>query len=413
MIYGHKSSNVHNAGVAFSFRLRVTDLLPFDAFEVPSDLSGSLGSNRARGRSQIAAIDDRSAVLAWLARFTDSPATLASYRKESERLLLWCVLQQRRALSDLTHEDLLLYQRFLARPEPTERWVMAPGAKQPRNSPLWRPFAGPLSASSQRQALSILNGLFNWLVEAGYLMGNPLALSRRKAAPKAARLSRFLPHEHWQEVKTTISDMATGSGREAARAARTRWLFSLLYLGGVRVTEACSTTMAGFFSRRSQDGRERWWLEVTGKGGKTRLVPATDELMAELMRYRRACELSPLPGAGDASPLLRSLIGEPKALARSAVHEIVKEVARETAVRLRARDPANESAAAHIEKASTHWLRHTAGSHQSDRMDLKVVRDNLGHSNIATTSIYVHSEDDARHDATNQGHRVDWPASVD
>ncbi len=257
---------------------------------------------------------------------------------------------------------------------------MAPGAKQPRNSHLWRPFASPLGASSQRQALSILNGLFNWLVEAGYLMGNPLALSRRKAAPKAARLSRFLPREHWQEV------------------------------GGIRVSEACSTTMAGFFSRRSQDGRERWWLEVTGKGGKTRLVPATDELMAELIRYRSACEMNPLPRAGDDSPLLRSLIGEPKALARSAVHEIVKAVSRATAVRLRACDPANEPAAAHIEKASAHWLRHTAGSHQSDRMDPKAVRDNLGHSNIATTSIYVHSEDDARHDATNLGHRVEWPA---
>jgi len=29
-------------------------------------------------------------------------------------------------------------------------------------------------------------------------------------------------------------------------------------------------------------------LEVTGKGNKTRLVPASDELVAELARYRRA-----------------------------------------------------------------------------------------------------------------------------
>ena len=93
---------------------------------------------------------------------------------------------------------------------------------------------------------------------------------------------------------------------------------------------------------------------------------------------------------------------------RSAVHEIVKGVMRETASRLRARDPAHEAAAAHIERASTHWLRHTAGSHQSDQVDLKAVRDNLGHSNISTTSIYVHSEDDARHDATNAAHRVNW-----
>jgi integrase/recombinase XerD len=386
----------------------VSDLVTLDNLHIPASLSGAAGANRARGRSQIAAADDRSAVLSWLARFSDSPATLANYRKESERLLLWCVVQHGRALSDLTHEDLLVYERFLADPQPVERWVMPPGARQPRSSPLWRPFAGPLSPGSQRQALSILNGLFNWLVEAGYLVGNPLALSRRKGAPRAARMSRFLPHQHWQEVKTTISELPAESERDAARAARSRWLFSLLYVGGLRVSEACLTPMLGFFARRSPDGRQRWWLEVNGKGNKTRLVPATDDLMAELIRYRRSCGLSDLPTADDDSPLLRSLIGESKALARSAVHEIVKDVVRRTAVRLRAKGSDHEAAAAHIERASSHWLRHTAGSHQSDSIDLKAVRDNLGHTNLATTSVYVHSEDDARHDATNAGHRLNW-----
>ncbi len=102
------------------------------------------------------------------ARYADSPATLASCRKEAERLLLWCVVQRGTALSDLTHEDLLFYQRFLADPQPAHRWVMAPGQRPSRTSPQWRPFAGPLSPASQRQAMSILNALFSWLVEAGY-----------------------------------------------------------------------------------------------------------------------------------------------------------------------------------------------------------------------------------------------------
>ncbi|WP_068836068.1 tyrosine-type recombinase/integrase [Polaromonas jejuensis] len=67
-----------------------------------------------------------------------------------------------------------------------------------------------------------------------------------------------------------------------------------------------------------------------------------------------------------------------------------------------------EAAAAHLEQASTHWMRRTAGSHLSEKADLKVVRDNLGHANISTTSIYLHSEDDARHDATAAVHRVGW-----
>lgn len=376
----------------------------------PATLDGRRGRNRAASPGQLAAADDHSAVLAWLARYIDSPATLASYRKEAERLMLWCGLQHGVALSDLTHEDLLVYQRFLADPQPAERWVMKPSQKPGRNSPLWRPFAGPLSASSQRQALSILNAMLSWLVEAGYLAGNPLALSRRKRRQQAPRVSRFLPMEHWEVVKSSIEAMPTTSERDRRHASRCRWLFSLLYIGGLRVSEICETTMGGFFSRRGTDGRERWWLEITGKGSKTRLVPATGELMAELMRYRKVFGLSPLPPEGDTMPLVVPLIGPPKPMARSAIHEIVKAVTRESAARLRSKGPEFEAAAAHIEQASTHWMRHTAGSHLSEKADLKVVRDNLGHANISTTSIYLHSEDDARHDATTAAHRVGWHA---
>ena len=60
---------------------------------------------------------------------------------------------------------------------------MAPGQKPLRLTPAWRPFAGPLSPQSVRQALSIINGLFNWLVQAGYLNGrhSPYSLSLHRA----------------------------------------------------------------------------------------------------------------------------------------------------------------------------------------------------------------------------------------
>lgn len=53
--------------------------------------------------------------------------------------------------------------------------------------------------------------------------------------------------------------------------------------------------MSGFFWRRDKDGEERWWLEVTGKGDKTRIIPATHELMVELARYQREKGLTPFP----------------------------------------------------------------------------------------------------------------------
>lgn len=62
-----------------------------------------------------------------------------------------------------------------------------------------------------------------------------------------------------------------------------------------------------------------------------------------------------------------------------------------------------------LEQASAHWLRHSAGSHMADgRLDLRLVRDNLGHVSLTTTSQYLHADDDLRHRETEEKHRIDW-----
>jgi hypothetical protein len=138
----------------------MSDLVPLDRLAIPPALTGEHGRNRAQSTRQVDANDDRLAVLAWLARYVNSPATLSSRRKEAERLVLWCVHQRKRALSDLSHEDMPLYERFLADPQPAEHWIIAPGMKESRTSPAWRTFAVPLGPTSLRQTMSILNGLF-------------------------------------------------------------------------------------------------------------------------------------------------------------------------------------------------------------------------------------------------------------
>lgn len=384
--------------------------LPIERLRISLALSGADGTNRACGTPrQITADDDLSAVAAWLARYADAPGTVATYRKEAERLLLWAVLQHGKPLSSLTHEDLLLYERFLADPQPAWRWVMVSRKKLGRASPGWRPFAGPLSAASARHAMTILNALFAWLVDAGYLAGNPLSLTRRRGAKAAPRVTRYLSHNLWEVVKETIEALPTETERDRLHAARCRWLFTVLYLAGLRTAEIAGTSMGAVFCRRDVAGMDRWWIEVQGKGNKTRLVPATDELIAELARYRRAHGLSPSPQLGEARPLLLPLIGEERAMSRGAIHLIVKEVFKQAAKRARTRGSDWDSRADLLASASAHWLRHTAGSHMTDgQVDLRFVRDNLGHASLATTSVYLHAEDDARHQATQAGHRLGW-----
>lgn len=393
-------------------------LQPASETVVLDALSGHAGTNRSRaGHCQISADTDRQAVIAWLARYAESPNTLANSRREVERLVLWALTERQKALSSLTHEDLLVYRRFLANPQPAARWVMAPGRKAGRGDPAWRPFAGPLSEASIRQAMTVLNSLFSWLVEAGYLAGNPLSLSKRRGKAARPRVSRFLETDLWKAVRETILALPQETQRQRAFYARARWLFSLFFIAGLRISEVVDNSMGDFFMRSdAKTGAQRWWIEVLGKGDKERLVPATTELMMELIAYRRALGLPDLPIPGEPSPLLfpvawRRSAGQtrpwPEPLTRSAVHGILKQIFGLAAEQWR-RDGRGEEQAAKLEAASAHWLRHTAGSSMANQIDLSYVRDTLGHVSLSTTSIYVHSEDNARHAAVSAAHQISW-----
>jgi site-specific recombinase XerD len=62
-----------------------------------------------------------------------------------------------------------------------------------------------------------------------------------------------------------------------------------------------------------------------------------------------------------------------------------------------------------VEQASAHWLRHSAGSHLADQqVDIRIIRDNLGHESLTTTSLYLHVDDDKRHKETEENHRINW-----
>jgi integrase/recombinase XerD len=167
-------------------------------------------------------------------------------------------------------------------------------------------------------------------------------------------------------------------------------------------------TMGRIFTRLNSNEDELWWIEITGKGNKTRMIPMTDELLGELERYRREMGLSLKPFEGEATPLLIPIGGKQRPLTRAAVHLILKKVFMDTAKRLEMRGPESASKAARLMAASAHWLRHTAGSNMASNMDIHYVRDNMGHGSIATTNNYIHTEEDKRHVITQLNHKLAW-----
>lgn len=366
---------------------------PLEQLSIPYALSGADGANRAplSNAKQIAADDDLTAIETWLAEYDSSEHTQRHYRKEAERLLLWALIEQGKPLSSLTREDCIAYEKFLADPQPADRWI---GPKQAtRYSATWRPFSGKLSVASVSTSLRTVNSLLTYLVKAGYLAGNPLALLRRRAQKTAPRktVERFLEHDQWQFLMDSLETLPRETPKDHRAYERARFLLSFLYLLGPRVHELAKHNMNSFINVRGL-----WWWEVTGKGGKTARIPVNDDMLAVLSRYRKFLGLSTLPSPDDETPIALSLTGK-SGISDNMIYRIVKALVKRAADDLALTD---EWSAEKLRAASTHWLRHTAITHQADAgISLLHLQKSARHTKLETTSMYLHTEDNAWHQA--------------
>lgn len=368
--------------------------VPLERFpQLPATLSGQFGSNRSDAVSQIEADDDLTAIHCWLSEFEDSPQTFRSYRKEVERLLLWSIKGRGKALSSLTREDFQAYEKFLSNPEPAEYWC---GPRAVRSTGKWKPFQGPLKPNSQRQALIVINALFSYLVNAGYISGNPLSLIRRRKqklhrrSDEPIQLERFLDVDTWEYLKGYIREMPQGTPRQKATFERTLFLFHALYLLAPRVSELATHKMNSF-----REIRGKWWWLVEGKGSKKAKLPVSDEMLGALVRYRKHLKLDDLPTETDDTSFIKSINGS-RSISPNMIYRIVKETVKQASVSIANKDPVKASK---LIKASTHWFRHTAASHlDQNGFSLKQIKDQLRHEKVETTQIYQHAEDDVWHD---------------
>jgi len=125
--------------------------------------------------------------------------------------------------------------------------------------------------------------------------------------------------------------------------------------------------------------------------------------------YHREIDFAPFPMPGEDIPLFLSIGVREVPMTRGAVHAIVKKVFENTSIRLRQSGEQIRSIADRIEQAAVDWLRHTAGLHIANSdVDLRHVRDNLGHESIRTTNNSLHSSDDVRHRETEAKHKIKW-----
>ena len=404
---------------------------PLEVYNPAPSLDGSLGENRApASRNKTGAMNDREAIDFWLQKYSLKPATARKYRGEAERLLLWANFQKNKPLSSVTILDCHEYINvFLDNPEPRQMWVTE--SPRERSDPLWRPFRGKLGYKSRSDSLKALKSLFGALLDARYLDFNPFSQVRlatlavegatgaaaRQAVTARVQVERSLTDEEWQFVRRYLQTLPVDS----PATHRIRFVLRFAYGTGLRRAELAAAR-TGDVTRKFA-GAELGTitvLNVVGKGDVPRQIPLSPRLLQFLGDYLawRGHDRDPAKCPPE-TPLIPGLEDNRDKAARNAAEAVRSadvldaEVDGELARRERPVTPprlyeavkrffAHAAAAAALEspelaasfaKASTHWLRHTFGSHSIAKgMTLETARNLLGHASLATTSIYSTAE---------------------
>ena len=352
-------SHVHKAA-----NHRAQSLDEISAAQLPRELSGQAGSNRARDIvPQIPVDTDSQAISVWLSEFPIGSATRRCYEKEVQRLYAWALAFAEKPVSSLTREDMDTYQVFMS--APPEHWC---GARRTRRgTEAWRPFEGPVSPQSQAHALKVIGALFTYLLDVGYLASNPLATirSKRKRVPAQARFSKSLPRRTFERLATALeSECMRLNGSQQAHAEIERMLMVVRVLantglGGGELAKALIGDLHPVHNLAT--GADSWFLAVRRADGRNERVVFNSAAIDALHRYLRVNRVDP-SNADPRIPLVLKLnsyavaIAPPPPNSDQTIYSIVCKAFKTGADVLEANYPQD----AHILRcAAPHWLRYT------------------------------------------------------
>jgi len=219
-----------------------------------------------------------------------------------------------------------------------------------------------LSRSTVARKLAAIRSLYANLVAAGEVPGNPAELL---PSPKRdSRLPRVLGRE---EMEKLLERIPAGSPLEL----RDRAMFELTYSCGLRCAELISLDVADVeFDSET--------LRVTGKGGKTRVVPIGEPAQRAVERYLSAARPALEPGEREDAGGALFLSRRGRRLSPSDVRRRLARWVREAAV---------------AGGVSPHALRHSFATHLLEGgADLRSIQELLGHSSVSTTQLYTRVE---------------------
>lgn len=216
---------------------------------------------------------------------------------------------------------------------------------------------GGLAASSIKLVVVALKIFFRFLAAKGRVDRDP---AETMTLP---RIERYLP-ETLNEIQ--VEQLIDGINTAHPLGLRDRAIVELLYASGLRISELANARLENF-------NAEERILRVTGKGNKMRLVPVGRRACDALAAYV-STERPKLLKPRSSSEIFLSARGTKLTTVR--LWQIVKARAQQSGLEA---------------NIYPHLLRHSFATHLlSNGADLRIIQELLGHSDISTTQVYTH-----------------------
>ncbi len=210
------------------------------------------------------------------------------------------------------------------------------------------------NASTARE----LSALKAFIAFARAQAGDPEPAAPRLRGP---RIKKGLPRPVTPDEAVNLTELVDTLAADDWIGARDRAILLLMYGSGLRIAEALSLT--------GRDAMLGEVLQVTGKGGKQRVVPILPITRAAVAEYARLCKWPLSPD----EPLFRGAKGGP--LSPAMVQRTMARARRALGL---------------PETATPHALRHSFATHLlSAGADLRSLQELLGHASLGSTQIYT------------------------
>lgn len=223
------------------------------------------------------------------------------------------------------------------------------------------------SAKTRARKVSSLRSFFRYLTDkTGKLSKNPV---QELETPKLKKtLPKYLNLEQCLELLSSV---------EGKNSVRDYCILVLFLNCGMRLSELVDLNMDDIHFSSST-------VKITGKGNKERIVYLNDACTDALKRY---LAVRPKEGLIDRNALFIS--GQRKRISPKTVQFLVKKYL----AKIDLGGPGY----------SVHKLRHTAATlmYQQGHVDIRVLKDILGHENLGTTEIYTHVSNEQMANASN------------